>query len=137
MLPSSRRSFLGLLGKSAALTGLALFSGAPAVAQNAKKGFIHQVYFWLKNPDSAEDKARLIAALQKLARVKTIREYHIGVPAAAGRDVIDASYAVSWMLVFKNQADQDSYQVDPIHLQFIEQNAALWSKVVVYDSISV
>lgn len=102
-----------------------------------KKGFVHHVYFWLKNPESKEDQSKLIAGLKELAKVNTIQEYHIGVPAGTNREVIDSSYAVSWMLLFKDKAAQDSYQEDPIHLKFIEEYASLWSKVIVYDSEAI
>jgi hypothetical protein len=97
--------------------------------------FIHHVYFWLRNAGSEEDRAALIDGLRKLSRVTTIQQFHIGVPAATNRDVIDSSYGVSWMLMFATPQDQDSYQVDPIHLQFVEECKHLWSRVVVYDSI--
>jgi hypothetical protein len=98
--------------------------------------FVHHVYFWLSNPDSAEDKKALLAGLKKLSAVKTIQFFHIGVPATTNRDVIDVSYSVSWLLFFENKADQDSYQVDPDHLQFVAECKNLWKKVVVYDSVS-
>jgi Stress responsive A/B Barrel Domain len=103
----------------------------------AKNMFVHHVYFWLKNPQSKDDKAKLVAGLEKLSRVKTIDMFHIGQPAGTNREVIDSSYAVSWLLVFKDKASQDLYQVDPIHLKFIEDCSSLWQKVVVYDSIDV
>ena len=99
--------------------------------------FIHHVYFWLKNSSSVGDRDELIAGLRKLSKVGTIREFHIGMPAGTSRDVIDASYSVSWMLKFDTPEDQDSYQVDPIHLRFVKECSPLWSKVVVYDSIDV
>ena len=94
--------------------------------------FVHHVFFWLNNPG---DRPALVAGLQKLSKVKTIRQFHIGVPAATSRGVIDNTYSVSWMLLFDNAADQDSYQVDPIHLEFVKECSALWNKVVVYDTI--
>jgi hypothetical protein len=102
-----------------------------------KNVFIHHVYFWLKNADSADDTAALVAGLKKLAACTAIQHYHIGKPAATSRDVIDGSYALSWCLLFANKNDQDNYQTDPIHLQFIASCKHLWSKVVVYDSIDV
>lgn len=98
--------------------------------------FVHHVYFWLKNPGSQEDRARLIAGLQKLSKAGTIRQFHIGQPAGTNRDVIETSYAVSWLLLFDTAADQDTYQTDPIHLQFVGECSPLWSKVLVYDSIN-
>jgi hypothetical protein len=50
---------------------------------------------------------------------------------------VDNSYQVSELLLFASAADQDAYQVDPIHLKFVEQCSHLWRKVVVYDSIAV
>lgn len=99
--------------------------------------FLHHVYFWLKNPDSADDRERLITGLKKLSKVPTIKEFHIGRPAGTNRGVIDSSYAVSWLVLFDNAADQDSYQVDPIHLKFVDECSALWERVIVYDSIPV
>ena len=100
----------------------------------SKHLFIHHVYFWLKNPDQAADLEKLIKGLQKLSSVTTIQSCHVGRPAATSRSVIDNSYSVSWLVLFSNKDDQDSYQVDPIHLQFVEECSGLWSRVVVYDS---
>lgn len=84
-----------------------------------------------------EDRDKLVAGLNKLSKATTIDKFHIGKPANTNREVIDSSYAVSWMLVFKNDADQAAYQTDPIHLKFIEECSHLWSKVVVYDAVDV
>ncbi|MCW3116963.1 MAG: Dabb family protein [Chitinophagaceae bacterium] len=99
--------------------------------------FVHHVYFWLNNPESKEEKKALLAGLKKLSAVKTIQFFHIGEPATTSRDVIDVSYSLSWLLFFENKAAQDSYQVDPDHLKFVEEGKHLWKKVVVYDSVSV
>ena len=99
--------------------------------------FIHHVYFWLNRPESREDFDELVAGLKKLSAVKTIRTFYIGKPANTNRDVIDRSYSVSWLLLFNNKADQDSYQTDPIHLRFVDECKHLWKKVVVYDTVNV
>lgn len=102
-----------------------------------KNGFIHHVFFWLNNPENKEDLNQLIDGLKKLSKAPTIKEFHIGIPANTKRDVIDYSYSVSWLLLFENAYDQDVYQTDPIHLKFIDECSELWSKVVVYDTVSV
>jgi hypothetical protein len=99
--------------------------------------FVHHVYFWLKNPGSEADKAQLVDGLKKLSAVETIDSFHIGQPAETNREVIDRSYAVSWLLLFRNKADQDVYQVHPLHLKFIEECSHLWQKVIVYDSVDI
>ena len=100
-----------------------------------KNIFIHHVYFWLKNTGNIEDRDKLVDGLQKLSKVNTIKQFHIGKPANTRREVIDSSYAVSWMLVFENDEDQAIYQTDLIHLKFIEECSHLWSRVVVYDAV--
>ena len=107
------------------------------MAEEIKGIFIHHVYFWLAEPENVSHKKLLIEGLKKLASVKTILRYHIGTPADTSREVIDSSYSVSWILIFGNAADQDSYQTDPIHLQFVDECKHLWKKVQVYDTIDV
>lgn len=102
-----------------------------------KNGFIHHVFFWLKNPEIMEDLNQLIEGLQKLSKAPTIKDFHIGKPANTSRGVIDTTYSVSWLLFFENAEGQDVYQTDPIHLKFIDECSHLWNKVVVYDTISV
>ncbi len=102
-----------------------------------KNVFIHHVYFWLKNAGSSEDRNKLAEGLKKLSAVATIRQFHIGKPAATNREVIDTSYAFSWLALFDNGTDQASYQTDPIHLKFVEDYSHLWEKVIVYDSVDL
>lgn len=102
---------------------------------SAKNLFVHHVFFWLKNPDSLDDLRLLQQGLEELGKVKTIKMFHIGKPAPTNRDVIDNTYALSWLTLFETAEDQDSYQTDPIHLKFVETCAHLWRKVMVYDSI--
>jgi len=98
--------------------------------------FIHHVFFWLKD-NNDNNRQQLIEGLQKLSAVKTIKQFHIGVPAETNRDVIENTYSVSWMIFFENTADQDSYQVDPIHLNFVKECSNLWNRVTVFDSVNV
>ena len=133
---TTRRQFVSDAAKAAAVTAIPSFSDNNN-NMGKKNSFVHHVYFWLKNPTSTEDKQQLLQALRKLSKVKTIQMAHIGEPADTAREVIDRSYQVSWLLFFKNKADQDSYQTDPIHLDFVAKNQHLWSRVVVYDSVAV
>jgi hypothetical protein len=128
------REFISESGKASVMGGIGAFSSATWENQLSHK-FIHHVYFWLKHPDSAEDKRALLDGLKKLSAVKTIRMCHIGVPADTNREVIDRSYSVSWLVVFENGEDQASYQTDPIHLRFVEECSSLWQKVTVFDTV--
>lgn len=97
----------------------------------------HQVFFWLKNPDSEADLQALLAGIRSLAAIETLRGMHIGVPASTEkRDVVDCSYSASELLFFDTLADEQIYQAHPLHQKFIADCSHLWSKVVVFDSIS-
>lgn len=101
-----------------------------------ENGFIHHVFFWLKDPENREALEELVRGLKKLSKAPTIKDFHIGKPANTNRDVIDTSYSASWLLLFETAEDQDVYQTDPIHLNFIDECSHLWSKVIVYDTVS-
>ncbi|MDQ3017192.1 MAG: Dabb family protein [Bacteroidota bacterium] len=95
----------------------------------------HNVYFWLQNPESASDRGFFEASLKKLmTNSKYVETYHIGVPAATDRPVIDRSYTYVAVMSFANAADQDAYQVEEAHLTFLQESKHLWTKVVIYDS---
>ena len=132
----NRRSFIK---KASGLTLVGLFPfvrRAEAGEVKITGALVHHVYFWLKEPKNEAHKKQLVKALNELLKVKTIKLSHIGFPAGTeSRDVVDHSYSVSYMVMFNNQADQDSYQVDPIHTKFVEENKHLWNKVIVYDSV--
>lgn len=132
MEKKSRRTFLKTSALAAAAVGTE--STLSDTVASPKSIFVHHVYFWLKRAGNEEDRAKLVEGLEKLAKVKTIQMAHIGFPADTNRPVIDRSYAVSWLCFFKNDVDQASYQVDPIHLKFVEDCKHLWEKVIVYDS---
>jgi hypothetical protein len=127
MTTQSRRTFV----KSSVLAGVGL--GVPDVAANEL--FVHHVYFFLKNPDSAADKARLLEGLEKMAKIPSIKLAHIGYPAKTNRDVIERGYSVSWLCFFDSPQEEEAYQKHPIHDDFRNNYASLWSKVIVYDSI--
>ena len=133
MKPQSRRTFLA----SASL--LTLGAAAKAVPmQNEKSAVIHHVFFWLKNPKSAEDRDKLIEGVKTLEKIESVRAIHVGVPAnTPARAVVDASYSVTELIFFDDIAGQSTYQDHPIHTAFVKTYGPLWKKVVVYDSQTV
>jgi hypothetical protein len=100
--------------------------------------FAHTVYFWLKNPDSQEDRAAfeksLGTFLDNSAYAKT---KFIGTPPQASRDVVDGSFTYSLIVTFESAEAQQKYQVEPPHKKFVEESEELWEKVIVYDSQSI
>ena len=132
MSTASRRPFL--------MAGVAAAAGAAGTTTMAAANppLVHHVFFWLKRPDSKEDREKLIAGLRTLAKIETVRGIHIGVPASTEkRDVVDNSFSVSEILYFDDVEGQNAYQVHPIHEQFVADCSHLWERVVVYDAIAV
>ncbi|WP_233207743.1 Dabb family protein [Siphonobacter sp. BAB-5405] len=50
---------------------------------------------------------------------------------------MDRSYDYCLLTVFKDMAGHDVYQVDPIHLKFVEDCKQYWDRVVIYDSETI
>ena len=131
----TRRTMLGAAGAAGAAAVAGSATASPGQARAIpERAFLHHVYFWLKTPGDAAARDALIGGLRKLATVSDIGWSHIGLPAPSERDVVDDSYSVSWLAMFADRAAEERYQVDPIHLRFVEDCAHLWDKVVVYDS---
>ena len=134
MKKQTRRTFVA----SAVTLGATAAASAMPNMEKEKKTLVHHVFFWLKNPDSKEDLNKLLAGLQTLRKIETIKRIHIGVPASTEkRDVIDASYHASELMFFDDLAGQKTYQDHPIHQKFIADCGHLWDRVVVYDSMDV
>lgn len=136
-MSTSRRGFIAAAAATAVATRT-LPAQTGAAALNTYPKLVHHVFFWLRNPASKDDLARLLEGLATLARIETVRGAHFGVPASTEkRDVVDNSYSASEILFFDDTAGQKTYQDHPIHKKFVEDCAPLWEKVVVYDTIAV
>nr|WP_197486742.1 Dabb family protein [Mucilaginibacter sp. L294] len=97
---------------------------------------VHHALFWLKNPNSKEDRDKLVAGVKSLGKIETIKELHVGVVASTEkRDVVDNSWGVSEVMFFADLEGQATYQNHPIHQEFIKNHSHLWEKVVVYDAV--
>lgn len=112
---------------------------ADTKAQLAKAGssdhtFVHNVYFWLKEGITAEEEKAFLTGLTSLKEIESIGQFYYGPPAGTPRDVVDNSYDYALSIHFKDKAAQDAYQIDPVHLAFVEKLADSWRKVQVYDN---
>ena len=132
MNKSNRRKFISTAAALTAGTAATAMTISPKIK---KYGIAHQVYFWLKNSGSVEDRQKLIEGIKTLKKIETVREMHIGIVAnTEKRSVIDSSWGVSELLFFDDLAGQAVYQTHPIHQEFAKNYSHLWSKVMVYDS---
>lgn len=135
MKKSNRRKFIG----TAAVLSLGTIATAmPVTTMDKNYPIVHHVFFWLKNPDSKEDRDQLVKGVKALSKIPTVREIKVGIVASTEkRDVVDSSWGVSELIFFSNLKDQETYQTHPIHLEFIKNYSHLWEKVIVYDAIQV
>lgn len=100
--------------------------------------FAHTVYFWLVDPeDQAKNKAFEESLLKFLHSSEDISTYHVGRPADTDRPIIDRSYTYSLLTTFASQAAHDRYQEDAAHKLFIKESESLWTRVQIYDSVSI
>ena len=133
MKSTNRRKFLTTTAALAAGTAASAMSTNNAAD---KYPVVHHALFWLKNPDSKEDRDKLVAGVKSLGKIETVKELHVGIVASTEkRDVVDNSWGVSEVMFFADLAGQAAYQTHPIHQEFIKNHSHLWEKVIVYDAI--
>ena len=61
---------------------------------------------------------------------------HVGIrDAGLDREVNDADFDVSLVVVFENRQTHDVYQDHPEHLTFVERNKQTWRSVRVFDAL--
>lgn len=134
-----RRPFLQRLTAFGGLLGLSSLSVHAAATGLQKHGnFVHVVFFWLKNPDNKKERKQFENNLNTFIKgIDYIRSTHVGTPAGTDRSVVDNSYTYCLMVSFEDKKDHDAYQEDGLHKKFIDDTAALWERVQVYDSILI
>ncbi len=96
---------------------------------------VHTVYFWLKPEITPAQREEFRRGVESLGTIKAVEKIYIGTPAKTEkRPIIDDSYSVALTVICKDIAAHDAYQVDPIHLAFINACKAYWKRVQIYDA---
>ena len=93
----------------------------------------HHVFFWLKPDISQSALWEFEQGLESLAKIPFVQSSFIGKPANINRPVVDRTYSYCLSLLFTDLEQHDLYQVDPLHLEFVNRNAIKWEKVLIYD----
>lgn len=110
-------------------------ASVPASCFVATTMLYHCVYFWLKPELTPAQRAEFRRGVDTLKGIKAVDKVSIGVPAGTTRrPVIDHSYDVALIVECRDVAAEAAYQVDPIHLAFVEKCKHLWTRVQIYDS---
>lgn len=97
---------------------------------------VHTVFFYLRPELAAAERAVFAEEVARLGTIATVRRFHAGRPAPVPpRPVIDLSFDWSITCIFDDVAGHDAYQIDPVHLRFIERCREMWTRVQVYDAL--
>ena len=96
---------------------------------------VHTVIFWLKKDLSEDQQVVFTNEVKTLGDISSVESFHLGTPAPTPkRPVIENSYDYAITVVLKDMDAHDDYQVDPIHLDFIDKCKDMWERVVIYDA---
>jgi hypothetical protein len=95
--------------------------------------FHHLVFFYLRKDLTPAERAQFETKLRGLDKIKSISSCYIGRPTPSERAIVDSSYDYAEMFIFKSKAEHDAYQVDPIHVDFVQSCKTFWSSVKIYD----
>ena len=94
------------------------------------------MYVWLKEPKNQEHRKTFETALDQLfSDSKYAKTNYVGTPAGTPRKVVDNSYTYAIIVTFASKEEQDLYQTEKAHLQFLKEASSLWDKVVIYDAV--
>jgi len=97
---------------------------------------VHSVYFWLQSSLDKQQVTEFANALEGLKSINSAEAVYVGTPstAVADRPVIEKGYNYALTVVFKDIESHNAYQVDPVHVAFLETYKPMFEKVVVYDA---
>ncbi|CAG5080207.1 Dabb family protein [Parvicella tangerina] len=98
-------------------------------------GFIHTVFFWMDSTLTDEQISEFEAGMENLLNIESIYHGYYGPPAMTPREVVDNSYDYAFVVHFKSKQDQDLYQKDSLHLQFIADYKSYWTRIQIYDNL--
>lgn len=95
---------------------------------------VHNVYFTLNDSTPAHREALLAACRKYLVKHPGVVYFACGTVSDLNRPVNDRNFDVGLLVVFRDRAAHDAYQVSADHVKFIEENRATWKQVRVFDS---
>ncbi len=103
---------------------------------NSTGQLTHCVFFALQDNTPENCQALVDECHTYLNRPGGVVSMHVGIrDAGLDREVNDADFDVSLVIVFESRDAHDVYQDHPEHLTFIERNKQTWRSVRVFDAI--
>lgn len=94
----------------------------------------HTVIFWLDQQLSDTQTGAFEEGLASLCKIRSVRQGVWGKPGpTTPRPVIDRTYSYAITVTFDDVPGHDDYQVDSIHLKFVEKFSTFWTRLSIYD----
>ena len=99
------------------LAGLAAGCACTGPCKTAEKsnGIIHSVFFTLKHAPGSDAEAAFFAKAEKLAAIPGVQNFQVLQEVSSKNP-----YAFGFAMEFATQADYDSYNKHPDHVEFVE-----------------
>lgn len=95
---------------------------------------VHTVIFWLDQQLSDAQTGAFEEGLASLCKIGSVRQGVWGKPGpTTPRPVMDRTYSYAITVMFDDVPGHDDYQVDPIHLKFVEKFSTFWTRLTIYD----
>jgi len=94
----------------------------------------HVVICWLKEPGNQAQRQEIIDRSNGLRQIPGIVSLRVGRPLPSTRPVVDSSYDVALVVMFKDEASLHAYETNPLHLKALhEVIVPLTAKRLIYD----
>jgi len=133
-LTISIMTLLFLVGCQPSDTNTTETTTSVSVQEDATGQLQHNVYFYLKEDVTAEQKQQFEEALKELMNIPQIHKYEMGVPGLEAEENEDQQFAYSFFTWFTSMEDYNGYAEHPDHLAFIDAYSDLWADIKVYDT---
>ena len=122
-----------------ALVAVIFFTGCTTASKQATAGkFYHVGLVWLKEPDNAEHRQKIIEAAHSFAReIPEVKFLSVGKTLPAMSSWHDASFDICFVMRLEDKASMDRYAQNPAHQKAArELFLPLSQKLLFYDFTS-
>src|SRR5687767_12688675 len=94
----------------------------------------HVVLIWLKDPQDAAGKQRIIEATRTFSRIPGVRRVAVGTAVPGTQPVVDSTFDVGVAVTFSDRIALEGYGPHPIHQKAVKEVLQPLMKLVrVYD----
>jgi len=115
------------------------FSGCATAPKPTKAGNIYHIgVVWLKEPDNAEHRQKIVAAAHAFAReIPEVQLLSVGQSPPSPSSYVDDSFDICVVMQFTDKAAMERYNQHPVHQKAAQEAfLPLSQKILFYDFVS-